>query len=135
MKPFAGIMHLNIEGVKKMRKIIFLSQVLCILLFSSAIFSQPKQVPCTVKNNSGLIITSVSITQSGGSDWTSVSGSKKAIADNGSFIFMIELDSSACSYDIRFTANDGNTYFMDNVNLCSSTNISLSKTGKVVKTD
>ena len=118
-----------------MKKIIVLSQVVCILLFSTALFSQPKQVPCTVKNNTGLIATSVSITQSGGADWTSISGSKKAITDNGSFMFMIELDSSACSYDIRFTANDGNTYFMDNINLCSSTNISLSKTGKVVKTD
>lgn len=80
----------------------------------------------TMTNNTGMILIDVFISPDNANDWGSDVIPKDMILDGETFVFKFSVDEQHCVWDIMFTADNGTKYYMQNVNLCSTTNLTLS---------
>ncbi len=117
-----------------MKTIIFPAAALIALcLFSTAALSQSQTF--TVTNNSGMIVTGVSISPNDAENWGLSLNTVGSVQDNQSFQFTHSLDKSNCVYDLRFTGEDGAMYYVQDVNLCTTSTITLKKPDTDMKKD
>lgn len=110
-----------------MKKFSFiLAFVLCMLALSKDVNSQSQNFSMT--NNTGMIIIDVFISPNDENNWGSDVIPKDMILDGETFDFTFTgVDPSKCVWDILFTAQDGNKYYMQDVDLCATTSITLYK--------
>jgi hypothetical protein len=90
----------------------------------------------TVVNNTDMVISSVSISPDNQNKWGTGLNMTGNIPVGKSFEFTQSFDNSNCVHDIRFIGSDGMTgdyYYIQDVNLCSTTTISLVKTDNNTK--
>jgi hypothetical protein len=80
-----------------------------------------------VKNNTGMTLTTVVISQSGANKWSTNLSANDKLLNNETFEFKQPVDKANCQYDIKFIADDGKEYLLKDVNLCLSTSISFDK--------
>jgi hypothetical protein len=107
-----------------MRKFIFPAAVLIALcLFNITANSQVQTY--TVTNSSGMVITGVSISPNDANTYGLNLNTTGNILMDKSFDFSQAVDKNNCLYDIRYTGADGNYYYLQDVNLCTSTAITL----------
>jgi hypothetical protein len=81
----------------------------------------------TVTNNTGQVITSVNLSPAKANDWGSSLNTTGSVANSSAFNFTHTVDKSNCLYDIRYTSESGETYYINGIDLCSYTSISLAK--------
>lgn len=82
----------------------------------------------SMTNNTGMILVDVFISPSSAANWGPDVIPKDMILDGETFNFHFTgVDPEHCSWDIMFTADDGVKYYMNGVDLCSLTSITLSK--------
>lgn len=80
----------------------------------------------SVTNNTGMAITSLSISPAGANTWSSNLFSKDKINNNENFEFKQTVQNGgSCSFDLKFVCEDGKEYIQNNVNLCSGNSLSL----------
>jgi hypothetical protein len=111
-----------------LKKIIFPAIVLAALcLFNAGITAQTQTY--TVTNSSGMVITGLSLSPNDLNTWgENMNTTGGSIAADKSFQFTRPVDRSNCIYDVRYQVEDGTYYYVQNVDLCTSTNVMLSKT-------
>lgn len=108
-----------------MKQIIFAATVLFALcLFSTSSFSQITTY--TVTNNTGMVLTGVSLSPNDLNTWGTALNTTGNVALNGTFSFNQLADRNNCTYDLRYQAEDGTYYYVQDVDLCNSTTITLS---------
>ena len=77
-------------------------------------------------NNTGMILIDVFISPNDANDWGSDLIPKDLILDGETFNFTFTgVDPNKCVWDIMFTAENGTKYYMQDVDLCSTTAITL----------
>ncbi len=82
----------------------------------------------SMTNNTGMILVDVFISPTGASNWGPDVIPKDLILDGETFNFhFTDVNPEHCAWDIMFTADDGVKYYMNGVDLCSITTITLSK--------
>ena len=82
----------------------------------------------SMTNNTGMILVDVFISPSSAASWGPDVIPKDMILTGETFDFTFTgVDPEHCSWDIMFTADDGVKYYMNGVDLCSITSITLSK--------
>lgn len=100
--------------------------VLCFCAFNKSANAQSQNFSMT--NNTGMILVDVFISPDDQNDWGSDIIPKDMILDGETFDFTFTgVDPEKCIWDIMFTADDGNKYYMQNVDLCNTVSITLSK--------
>lgn len=108
------------------RTLLVLSAVVCLFILGQNVNAQSQNFSMT--NNTGMILVDVFISPSASDNWGSDVIPKDMILDGETFDFTFTgVDPEHCSWDILFTADDGNKYYMRGVDLCSITTITLSK--------
>ena len=97
-------------------------------LFIFAGESKAQNQNFSMTKNTGMILVDVFVSPSASDNWGSDVIPKDMILDGETFDFTFTgVDPEHCSWDILFTADDGNKYYMRGVDLCSITSITLSK--------
>ena len=114
------------KGGKLKKSLLIFAAVLGLFIFSQSAHAQNQNFSMT--NNTGMILVDVFISPSASDNWGSDVIPKDMILDGETFDFTFTgVDPEHCSWDILFTADDGNKYYMRGVDLCSITSITLSK--------
>lgn len=114
------------KGGKLKKSLLIFAAVLGLFIFSQSANAQNQNFSMT--NNTGMILVDVFISPSASDNWGSDVIPKDMILDGETFDFTFTgVDPEHCSWDILFTADDGNKYYMRGVDLCSITSITLSK--------
>jgi hypothetical protein len=107
-----------------MKNLIFAASVLFALcLFTTASNAQVNTY--SVTNSSGMIITGVSISPNDANTWGTNLNTTGNVAIDRSFEFTQPLDKANCIYDVRYQAEDGTYYYVQDVDLCAGTTITL----------
>jgi len=97
-----------------------------LFMFGGNLMAQSQDFSMT--NHTGMILVDVFISPSSADNWGPDVIPKDMILDGETFNFTFTgVDPQHCSWDILFTADDGNKYYMRGVDLCSITSITLSK--------
>lgn len=110
-----------------MKKALFIFIAIIGLVFLSQSANAQNQ-NFSITNNTGMILVDVFISPSNSDNWGSDVIPKDMILDGETFDFTFTgVDPEHCSWDILFTADDGNKYYMRGVDLCSITTITLSR--------
>jgi len=110
-----------------MRKLFF-AAVILFMLFSLTGKSSAQSQDFSITNNSGMILIDVFISPNDANDWGNDVIPKDLILDGETFNFTFTgVDPTKCVWDIMFTAEDGIKYYMQDVDLCSTTTITLYK--------
>lgn len=112
-----------------MKKLIFTIFVFSALFICNTGLNAQVQT-YTVINNTDMVISGVSLAPSGTNQWGESLAMSGNIAVGKSFEFSQSFDSKNCNHDIRFMGSDGMNgkyYYMQNLNLCTTTTISLTK--------
>ncbi|HMQ78701.1 MAG TPA: hypothetical protein PKE39_02330 [Ignavibacteria bacterium] len=108
------------------RTFLVLAAVVCLFIMGQSVSAQSQNF--SMVNNTGMILVDVFISPSASDNWGSDVIPKDMILDGETFDFTFTgIDPEHCSWDILFTADDGNKYYMRGVDLCSITTITLSK--------
>lgn len=108
-----------------MNKLILSAAVIFSLcLFSSSVLSQTTQT-YTVLNSSGMTITGVSLSPNDANTWGLDLNTTGNVMMDKSFEFTQPLDRTNCVYDVRYMDESGRYYYVQDVDLCSSTSITL----------
>lgn len=111
-----------------MKKFIFPAVVLAALcLFSVSAGAQTQTY--TVTNSSGMVITGVSISPNDANLYGLDLNTTGSLALDKSFEFTRPVDKSSCVYDVRYMGEDGKYYYVQDVDLCNSTTLTLPKPG------
>ncbi|HRE10714.1 MAG TPA: hypothetical protein PK605_14900 [Ignavibacteria bacterium] len=107
-----------------MKTFIFAASVLFALcLFTTT--SSAQVTTYSVTNNSGMVITGVSISPNDANNWGTNLNTTGNVAIDRSFEFTQPLDQTNCVYDVRYQAEDGTYYYVQDVDLCTGTTITL----------
>lgn len=107
-----------------MNKFIFAASVLIALcLFTAA--SNAQITTYSVTNSSGMVVTGVSISPNDANTWGLNLNTTGSVAVDKSFEFTQPVDKTNCIYDIRYQGEDGKYYYVQDVDLCKSTTITL----------
>lgn len=107
-----------------MNKFIFPAIMLAALLtVSSATMAQSQTY--TITNGSNMVVTGFSISPNDANKWSDNLNTTGNITSNGSFQFTQPVDRSNCLYDIRYMTEDGTYYYIQDVDMCTSTTLSL----------
>jgi hypothetical protein len=108
-----------------MKQIIFAAVVLMGLsIFCTKLNAQTTKYILT--NSSGQTVTAVYVEPAGTTTWTSnVYTVKDPLLNNATYEFTRTVDPSNCVYDIKYSDVNGNEYYSRNVNLRTTTAISL----------
>lgn len=110
-----------------MKKLIFILAVLaCISIFTNDLKAQSQDFSMT--NNTGMILIDVFISPNDANNWGSDVIPKDMILDGETFNFTFTgVNPEKCVWDIKFLADNGIEYYMQDVDLCTITSITLSK--------
>lgn len=109
-----------------MKKTLIILAALILLALNQSVNAQSNQ-DFSMTNNTGMTLVDVFISPNNSDDWGSDVIPKDMILDGETFNFTFTgVDPDHCSWDILFTADDGNKYYMKGVDLCSLTSITLS---------
>ena len=107
-----------------MKKFIFLASALfAMCLFTTATSAQVNTY--SVTNSSGMVITGVSISPNDANKWGTNLNTTGNVAIDRSFEFTQPLDNTNCVYDVRYQAEDGTYYYVQDVDMCAGTSITL----------
>lgn len=120
-----------------MKPILFIFTVLIIAVsLNSSAYAQADEF--TVINNSGMAVTSVSVSPAGQNEWgpniihhlilrndESVDISRYNDENNETIEFVRLGLAGGCIKDVKYTTEDGKIYLLLNVNMCRSSNITL----------
>jgi hypothetical protein len=106
--------------------ILVIAVILCFTAINKSVNAQSQDFSMT--NNTGMILIDVFISPNDENNWGSDVIPKDLILDGETFNFTFTgVAADKCVWDIMFTAEDGVKYYMQNVDLCSITSITLSK--------
>lgn len=110
-----------------MKQIILSAAVLFTLcLFTTASYSQVNTY--TVTNSSDMVVTGVSLSPNDANNWGLNLNTTGNVAANGTFEFSQSIDPANCVYDVRYMAEDGKYYYLQDVDLCTTKTIMLVNT-------
>jgi hypothetical protein len=110
-----------------MKKLIFPAVVLIALCFFNTAANAQLTQTYVVTNNSGMVVTGVSLSPNDANNWGLNLNASGNILMDKTFEFKQAVDKNNCVYDIRYTGEDGKYYYVQDVNLCTTTNIVLTK--------
>lgn len=115
-----------------MRKTIFFALLLiCSCLLYNSAYAQLSNT-YTVVNKSGVVVKSVYVCPSGTNNWGSNICTVDMLKTNEGFQYGFDADKDHCSFDIKFTGDDGKDYIMPGVSLCTSS-VVLLRTAKTAQ--
>lgn len=107
-----------------MRRNLFIAALLVGLCMLNTVNAQNKSF--TVYNQTGSTVTSVSISPHDANSWSAnLMANTKSVLSTETFDFKQTVDPANCAYDVKFTTDDGNEYYMKNVSLCKKNSITL----------
>jgi len=110
-----------------LKKLIF-SIALLLSLCAVNNFVQAQAQDFSMTNNTGMTLIDVFISPNDENNWGSDVIPKDMILDSETFNFTFTgVSDTKCVWDIMFTADNGVQYYMQDVNLCSITSITLVK--------
>lgn len=110
-----------------LKKITFLTFVLAVLFLLNT-DSQAQSQDFSMTNNTGMTLIDVYLSPTSSDNWGSDVIPGDLILDGETFNFTFTgFDKDNCLWDIKFTADDGNSYTMTGVDLCAITTITLTK--------
>jgi hypothetical protein len=109
-----------------MKKFFIILALFTGMIFSVSANAQSMQ-DFSMTNNTGMILIDVYISPDNQDSWGSDVIPKDLILDGETFNFTFGVDESHCVWDIMFTAEDGNKYYMQDVNLCNTVSITLTR--------
>lgn len=107
-----------------MKKLIFPAALIIALCLFTANSNAQLQT-YTITNSTGSVVSSVTITPTGSEMWGTDLNTAGSVSSNQSFQFERMVDKTSCTYDIRYMLEDGSYYYVRNVDLCTSSNITL----------
>jgi hypothetical protein len=107
-----------------MKKLIFPAAMLAVLCLFAANTNAQLQT-YTIINSSGAVVTSVTITPTGSEMWGTDLNTAGSVSSDQSFTFERLVDKASCTYDVRYMLEDGSYYYVRNLDLCTSYNITL----------
>jgi hypothetical protein len=107
-----------------MNKFIFPAIVLAALLAINAGTMAQNQT-YTITNGSNMVVTGFSISPNDANKWSDNLNTTGNITANSSFQFTQPVDRANCLYDIRYMTEDGTYYYIQDVDMCTSTSLSL----------
>ncbi len=110
-----------------MKRIIFAVNAL-VLLFILSAEVQAQTVQAT--NKTGMSLSSVYISPAGQDMWHLIRNTNNGIFKDETFSFRQPHKNLYCKYDFKFLCDDGNYYFMKDVDLCVNSGFSLVLPGK-----
>jgi hypothetical protein len=114
----------NLEKGFKMKRILIAVNVLVLLfLLSGSLHAQAQTIQVT--NKTGMALSSVYISPAGQDTWHLIRSTRNGIFKDETFSFRQSVDKVYCSYDFKFRCDDGNYYYMNNVDLCTNSGFSL----------
>jgi len=110
-----------------LKKLTFIASVLFVLFCVTGNATAQSQ-NFSITNTTGMILIDVYISPNDANDWGSDVIPKDMILDGETFDFTFSgVEPSKCVWDIMFTAEDGMKYYMQDVDLCNTTTITLYK--------
>ena len=111
-----------------MKKALIFASVLAGLFLFNGISEAQSNQDFSITNNTGMILVDVFISPDDQNSWGNDVIPKDMILDGETFNFTFTgVSPDKCVWDIKFTADTGTEYYMQNVDLCSLTGITLSK--------
>lgn len=100
-----------------MKKIMVSVNVLFILfLLSGSLHAQGRSISIT--NKTGMALSSVYISPAGQDSWHLIRSSGMGIYKDETFDFKQSIHKTFCSYDLKFRCDDGNYYYVRNLDMC-----------------
>jgi len=122
-----------------MKHILFwVSLLTAMLVLNCSVAAQLIQI-VTVTNKTGASLSTVYISPANADKWSTNLATKDKLLNEEKFEFKQAVDSRNCLFDIKFKGDDGQDYYMKNLNLCTSAKVTLmiipEKTDKTDKTD
>lgn len=107
-----------------MKRLIFAATTLLALCLFTEV-SNSQITTYSVTNSSGMIVTGVSLSPNDANNWGLNLNTAGNIDVDKSFEFTQTTDKAFCIYDIRYQAEDGKYYYIQDVDLCNSKTITL----------
>jgi hypothetical protein len=108
-----------------MRKTIFFAMFLiCSCILYNSAYAQLSNT-YTIVNKSGVVVKSVYVSPTGTNNWGGNICTVDMLKTNEGFQYGFDADKDHCSFDIKFTGDDGKDYLMSGVSLCTSSVIIL----------
>lgn len=97
--------------------------LLALCIFTN--ISSAQSTTYSITNSSGMVITGVSISPNDANTWGTNLNTTGNVAVDRSFEFTQPLDRANCIYDVRYQGEDGTYYYLQDVDLCTTTTITL----------
>lgn len=79
----------------------------------------------TVTNNSGIDLKGFSISPAGTNSWTKNLAYGTSVKKNEIVRFSAKVSKNSCLYDLRYKDEDGIYHYMEGIDLCANTSVSL----------
>jgi hypothetical protein len=98
------------------------SLLLCIFVSSS--FSQVSKT-FKVYNKTGVTVTSLRFSSNDEYNWSLPLNTADKVPNNQNFSFTMKIDTARCTYDFKFTTEDGTDYIVEDVKLCEKPEFDL----------
>lgn len=106
--------------------ILAIAVVLCLCAVNKSVNAQNQNF--SINNSTGMTLIDVFISPNDENNWGSDVIPKDMILTGETFDFTFTgVDPNKCVWDIMFTADDGVKYYMQDVDLCNTVSITLSK--------
>ena len=117
-----------------MKNYVFGAIVMILLAVSwNSLLSQESQT-LVVANKTGETVTTVYVSPAGTNSWGTSINTKDKLLSGEMLQYTQKIDNTKCTYDLKFTLDDGKEYIMPNLNLCTGGTILLDKSGEKDKT-
>ena len=107
-----------------MKRILISINILFILfLLSGSLHAQGRSI--SVTNKTGMGVSAVYISPAGQDSWHLIRSTWNGIYKDETFDFKQSLHKAYCSYDLKFMCDDGNYYYMRNLDMCLESSFML----------
>lgn len=110
------------------KSLLFSICVLCTsFIVSSTADAQVSTKSYSIANNTGMTITSFYFSQADSNNWnSSILASGNTIGNGTVYEYnWKDYPSKTCFWDVKYITADGSEYFMENVNLCTESSITI----------
>ena len=107
-----------------MKRSFVFSAALLLFLFISTSYSQVSKT-FKVYNKTGATVTSLRFSTNDEYNWSLPLNTAEKVMNNQNFSFTMKVDTARCTYDFKFTIEDGTDYILEDVKLCEKPEFDL----------
>ena len=105
------------------RTLILVNLIFILSALSGRLYAQPQSI--SVTNKTGMAVSSVYISASGQDSWHMIRSTRNGITKDETFTFRQSAFKVWCKFDLKFRCEDGNYYYMRDLDMCTESSFML----------